>query len=153
MVRLIGSFLAVCHIKECGQQDGEGINRCPPGPAAGYLSILAVLMRLSGSNIACIRGGREVFHGIGFAVAAGDVLLVTGRNGAGKSSLLRVIAGLLRPADGSLELTGGDANLTIGEQAHYVGHLDAVKPSLTVLENLRFWACYLGSAVTGTQAA
>src|SRR5262249_31365438 len=89
----------------------------------------------------------------GFQVGPGGVLWVTGPNGAGKSSLLRVIAGLLRPVDGSLQLADGDADLTIGEQAHYVGHLDAAKPSLTVLENLRFWARYLGSAAAGADAA
>jgi heme exporter protein A len=110
-------------------------------------------MRLLGSNLACFRGGRQVFRGINFELGPGDALLVTGRNGVGKSSLLRVVAGLLRAAEGSLDLVGGTADLTIGEQAHYVGHLDAVKPSLTVLENLRFWARYLGSAVAGAEAA
>ena len=66
--------------------------------------------------------------------------MVTGPNGAGKSSLLRLIAGLVRPAGGQLALEGGDPELTIGEQAHYLGHQDALKPSLTVAENLDFWA-------------
>lgn len=79
-----------------------------------------------------------------FAVASGEALLLTGRNGAGKSSLLRLIAGLLRPAGGHLELAGGVADHTVAEQAHYLGHLDAFKPSLTVFENLSFWTDYLG---------
>ena len=102
-------------------------------------------MRLEGSGLVAIRGGREVFAGLGFAVGGGEALLVTGRNGAGKSTLLRLIAGLVRPAAGRLVLTGGDTEQTIAEQAHYLGHLDALKPSLTVAENLRFWACYLGA--------
>ena len=101
-------------------------------------------MRLSAADLACRRGGRDVFAGIGFAVAAGEALAVTGRNGAGKSSLLRLVAGLLRPAGGRLWLEGGDAELSIAEQAHYLGHQDAVKPSLSVAENLRFWAAFLG---------
>ena len=56
--------------------------------------------------------------------------MVTGPNGAGKSSLLRLIAGLVRVAGGRLALEGGDPELTIGEQAHYLGHQDALKPSL-----------------------
>jgi len=92
----------------------------------------------------CWRGGREVFRGICFAVASGEGLLLTGRNGAGKSSLLRMIAGLLRIAGGRLELTGGAIDREIAEQAHYLGHLDAFKPSLTVGENLSFWIDYLG---------
>src|SRR5262245_53325852 len=103
-------------------------------------------MRLEGSGLVCIRGGREVFAGLGFAVGGGEALLVTGRNGAGKSTLLRLIAGLVRPVGGRLALTGGDGERSIAEQAHYLGHLDALKLSLTVGENLRFWACYLGAA-------
>src|SRR5437870_11794852 len=101
-------------------------------------------MRLVGSDLACIRGGREVFRGLSFAVGAGEALLVTGPNAVGKSSLLRLVAGLLRPQQGQLELTGSDAELTIGEQAHYLGHQDALKPSLSVAENLAFWVDFLG---------
>jgi heme exporter protein A len=99
-------------------------------------------MRLSAVDLVCRRGGREVFAGLGFSVAAGEVLAVTGRNGAGKSSLLRIVVGLIRLAHGRLELEGGDPELTIAEQAHYVGHQDALKLSLSVAENLRFWASF-----------
>lgn len=100
-------------------------------------------MQLVADNIACVRGGREVFAGLSFSVGAGEALLVTGRNGAGKSSLLRLIAGLVRPSGGRLVLSGG-GDAGIGELAHYLGHQDAVKPALSVLENLSFWADYLG---------
>jgi heme exporter protein A len=96
-------------------------------------------MRLQGEGLACERGGRIVFTGLGFAVGAGEALLVVGPNGAGKSSLLRLIAGLVTPAAGTLTLQGGDAELGVGRQCHYVGHQDALKPSLTVGENLAFW--------------
>jgi heme exporter protein A len=102
------------------------------------------LMRLSAVDLACHRGGRDVFAGVSFAVAAGEALTVTGRNGAGKSSLLRCILGLVRIAGGRLTLDGGDGELSIGEQAHYLGHQDAVKPSLSVAENLHFWAGFFG---------
>jgi heme exporter protein A len=102
------------------------------------------LMQLSAVDLACHRGGRDVFTGVNFAVAAGEALTVTGRNGAGKSSLLRCILGLVRIAGGRLTLDGGDSELNIAEQAHYLGHQDAVKASLSVAENLRFWAGFLG---------
>lgn len=100
-------------------------------------------IRLSGNDLICWRGGREVFRGLSFSVASGEGLLLTGRNGAGKSSLLRMIAGLLRIAGGRLDFSGGAADRDIAEQAHYLGHLDAFKPSLTVRENLSFWISYL----------
>ena len=102
-------------------------------------------MRLEASGLTCVRGGREVFSGLGFALSSGEALLVTGPNGAGKSSLLRMVAGLLRIAGGHLNIAGADPEKTLPEQAHYLGHQDALKPSLTVAENLAFWARYLGS--------
>ncbi len=111
----------------------------PAGLAPG-----ARLMRLSAIDLACHRGGRDVFSGVGFAVAAGEALTVTGRNGAGKSSLLRCIVGLVRLTQGRLALEGVDSELSIAEPAHYLGHQDALKPSLSVAENLRFWAGFFG---------
>jgi heme exporter protein A len=103
-------------------------------------------MNLTGHDLTCTRGGRRVFSGLGFSVAAGQALVLTGPNGAGKSSLLRVIAGLIHPAAGHVALEGGDPELSVGEQAHYVGHLDPLKPALTVMENLAFWARFLNGA-------
>ena len=101
-------------------------------------------MRLSGRGLRCVRGGREVFAGLDFDAEGGEALAVVGPNGAGKTSLLRLIAGLLATEGGSVELSGGDAELTLPEQAHYLGHRDAMKPALTVTENLTFWAEFFG---------
>ena len=101
-------------------------------------------MRLSGRGLKCVRGGRDIFANLDVEVAAGHALAITGINGAGKSSLLRMIAGLLPLAGGTLELEGGDDELTLPEQAHYLGHRDAMKPALTVRENLEFWRDFLG---------
>jgi len=101
-------------------------------------------MRLSASGLGCIRGNRAIFSGLDFTLGAGEALIVLGPNGAGKSSLLRIIAGLLRPSAGDIALEGGDPESTVPEQAHYLGHQDAFKPSLSVTENLRFWTNFLG---------
>ena len=103
-------------------------------------------MRLSGRHIDCIRGGRTVFSGLDFDAASGEALAVVGPNGAGKTSLLRLIAGLLVPAGGSVVLEGGETELTLPEQSHYLGHRDALKPALSVHENLSFWRDFLGGA-------
>ena len=101
-------------------------------------------MRLAGSDVRCVRGGREVFAALDFAVEAGEALAVTGRNGAGKSSLLRLIAGLLVAAGGTIGLHGGDAERTLAEQCHFLGHRDGLKPSLSARENLEFWRDFFG---------
>lgn len=103
-------------------------------------------MRLSGRGLRCIRGGREVFSGLDFNASAGEALTVTGPNGSGKTSLLRLIAGLLASSGGSIDLDGGDSDLNLGEQAHYLGHRDALKPALSVMENLGFWRDFFGGA-------
>src|SRR5512140_2843031 len=101
-------------------------------------------MRLSGRGVRCVRGGRDVFSDLDFEASSGEALAIVGANGSGKTSLLRMIAGLLTIAGGSIGLDGGEAELTLPEQAHYLGHRDALKPALSVLENLSFWGDFLG---------
>lgn len=85
-----------------------------------------------------------MFSGLDFQVSSGEALAVTGANGSGKTSLLRLIAGLLIPAAGLVDLADGEAELTLAEQAHYLGHRDALKPVLSVAENLIFWCDFFG---------
>ncbi len=101
-------------------------------------------MRLSGRGVKVVRGGRDVLSGLDFEISSGEALAVTGPNGSGKTSLLRIVAGLLALAGGSIDLDGGEAELNLAEQAHYLGHRDALKPALGVLENLAFWRRFLG---------
>jgi heme exporter protein A len=108
----------------------------------------AAVMELRGTDLGCVRGGRRVFAGVNFTVAAGRPLLLTGANGAGKSSLLRLIAGLINPDHGTVALHGGGDELTVGEQTHYLGHLDPLKGALTVIENLVFWVRFLNADAT-----
>lgn len=99
----------------------------------------------SGSEIACVRGGRVLFEKLSFGLDAGDVLHLTGENGAGKTSLLRIMGGALPLADGKLLWEGTDF-LENGIAAHNArfAFLPAddrnLKPAETVLETLQFWA-------------
>ncbi|MGY8958194.1 MAG: heme ABC exporter ATP-binding protein CcmA [Alphaproteobacteria bacterium] len=96
-----------------------------------------------GVALNCIRGERMVFAGLSFAMSAGDILVLSGPNGSGKSSLLRVMAGLLRPASGQIQRRGDDIREDPDDHSanlHYVGHRDAIKPALSVAENIGFWA-------------
>jgi heme exporter protein A len=102
----------------------------------------------SGAGLACRRGERLVFRGLSFSLAAGDALLLTGPNGSGKSSLLRLLSGLLPPYAGSIAWDG-DAiardPAAHRQRLHFIGHLDAVKPVLTVRETATFWAGMRGA--------
>ena len=92
-------------------------------------------------NLVCVRGDREVFAGLSFALGSGDMLAVTGPNGSGKSSLLRLLAGLLRPSAGSIHFHGRGEDDAV---MHFLGHADALKPALTLRETLRFSAALYG---------
>jgi heme exporter protein A len=101
-------------------------------------------VRLVAEDLIVDRGMRRVIDGLSFAVASGEALILSGANGSGKTTLLRTIAGFIRPSGGSVRLDGGDEELSIAEQAHVVGHANALKSSLTVIENVMFWGDYLG---------
>jgi len=99
-------------------------------------------MSLNVSNLTCYREGRLIFADLSFSMADGDIVMLRGPNGVGKSTLLRVLAGML---DATGEIVLNDSSLakdrdSVQEQIAYSGHLDAIKPQLTVGENLTFWA-------------
>ncbi|NJM55386.1 MAG: heme ABC exporter ATP-binding protein CcmA [Verrucomicrobiae bacterium] len=100
------------------------------------------------------RGGRTVIAGLSFEVYAGEAVVVTGPNGAGKTTLMRALAGFLAPKSGTIELrhsasdvagSTGDDPASIAEQAHVIGHLNGIKATLTVAENMAFARNYLAS--------
>lgn len=121
----------------CAWQSGMEAPRV--GDRAGYR------VRLSVDNLACRRSGRRIFSGLTFALGPGDALAVTGRNGAGKSSLLAILSGRLRPDAGRIDVAEvGEASLP--ECLHVVGHRDGLKSALTAGENLLFAQSLLGAA-------
>jgi heme exporter protein A len=101
-------------------------------------------MRLIAGDLSAERGGETVFSGVSFTLDAGELLVVTGPNGAGKTTLLRVIAGLLHASGGSVTLEGAQEG-GVGPNAHLLGVQNALKPALTLLENLNFWRKFSGS--------
>jgi heme exporter protein A len=109
-----------------------------------------MISSLTAEKLACARGERRLFEQLSFRVTAGQALAVEGANGAGKTSLLRVIAGFLVPTDGRLVVKTGDHEITDGEErgklVGWLGHHDGLKPQLTVREQLNFYAALYGAA-------
>lgn len=109
-------------------------------------------MALDVSDLSCVRSGRAVLRGVHFTIPEGRARLLRGPNGAGKTTLLRVLAGLIAPSSGDATLDGvalGADPERYGEAVAYSGHLDSLKPQLTVGENLRFWAALFGDGNSG----
>ncbi len=103
-----------------------------------------------------MRGGREVFAGLSFALAEGEILVLRGPNGSGKSSLLRLLAGFLQPAGGGVAWAGVQIAQDLAAhraRLHHVGHADAVKSALTVRENLAFAGALAGAPANGLEVA
>jgi len=102
-------------------------------------------MKLNVENLSANRGEQTIFAHISFQLTAGDALIVTGTNGSGKSTLLRVIAGLLPNFSGNMVVEGGIEDKPIAEYCHYLGHQNALKPTMSVAENLLFWQQHCGT--------
>jgi heme exporter protein A len=101
-------------------------------------------IRLIAEGLAAARGTRLIFRGLSLEAASGEAVTLIGPNGSGKTTLLRCLAGLLRAAEGTVTLSGGDDGRSVGEQSHYIGHLNGIKSALTVDENLGFFVDFLG---------
>jgi heme exporter protein A len=101
-------------------------------------------LEITAEKLACARGGRMVFADVSFTLKNGDALQIVGRNGAGKTSLLRVLAGLLPARSGVLRVFSA-APGRVAEQSHFIGHSDALKGALSAGENLDFARALLGS--------
>jgi heme exporter protein A len=117
-----------------------------------------MISSLTADNLACARGDRTLFEGLSFQVSAGEALAVEGANGAGKTSLLRLIAGFLAPRAGRLLLNTAGAQSEDAEErgkfCGWLGHHDGLKPQLTVIEQLIFFShLYRAKADAGVALA
>ncbi len=111
---------------------------------------------LVAEDVAVFRGERLVFRDLSLRVAASGALVLAGPNGSGKSTLLRLLAGLVRPAAGRVLWDDADALIDLAGHSRrvaYLGHQDAVKPGLTVTENLRIAAAVSGRSIMAALTA
>ena len=107
---------------------------------------------LEAADLECERGGKTLFGALSFALRAGELLRIGGANGRGKTSLLKILCGLLSPANGKVSWKGSDIRELREDYARelvYLGHAPAVKDDLTAAENLSI-ACRLAGNAKGS---
>jgi len=108
-----------------------------------------MIARLNVENLALARGERQLFAGLDFSLGRGEAAALTGANGAGKTSLLRAVAGLLRPEAGRVQFHDAagveiEADVARAQGLHLLGHHDGLKSTRTAGEELKFWTRWLG---------
>ena len=111
-------------------------------------------MNLEGSHLSCERGGRTLFSDLSVSLRGGELLRVAGPNGSGKTSLLRILCGLLSPTAGAVHWDGTEIRRLREEysrQLVYLGHAPAVKDDLTAAENLRITCALAGLSVSSRE--
>lgn len=109
---------------------------------------------LAGKNLTCVRGESSVFENLSFEINGGQILALAGKNGSGKTSLLRLLAGLIEPAGGTLAWNGEQAMMRdLAGAFHWIGTEAPFKPLLTVAENLSFWAAAMDAPAANTNTA
>lgn len=117
---------------------------------SALLDIESIFKMLAVQNLACVRGDRSLFQSIAFELDAGGLLYVLGENGSGKTSLLRLLCGFLRPEEGAVFWHGDNIKQDLENYRAsllYIGHLNGLKDDLTALENLLMSARLAGDEV------
>jgi heme exporter protein A len=109
---------------------------------------------LEAANLSCSRGGKQLFHGLSFALQPGERVRIAGANGSGKTSLLRILCGLLEPGAGEVRWQGEKIGFLKEEYSRslvYLGHAPAVKDDLTAAENLAVTCALAGLKVSSSE--
>ncbi len=101
-------------------------------------------MVLSGKDLAAYRNAEVLFQGLSFCLFPQQLMTITGPNGIGKSTLLRIIVGLLEAAEGVVSLKDQEQTYPVATACHYLGPQNAMKPLLSVIDNLQFWSTFYG---------
>jgi heme exporter protein A len=108
-------------------------------------------------DLSLVRGERRLFSGLNLEIQAGQAVALTGRNGAGKTSLLRAVSGLLRPIDGAISFDGVsgelEAEVARAEGLHLVGHHDGLKSTRSAWEELLFQTLWTGGSEASARVA
>lgn len=104
-------------------------------------------------GLAVRRGGRILFENLALELGPGEACALTGPNGSGKTSLLRAVAGLVRPEAGQIAFDGAEAEVARGEGLHFISHQDGLKPARTAREELVFWTQWSGGDAAAAEAA
>ncbi len=110
-------------------------------------------MKLSADKLCCARGGRPVVSELSFSLSSGDGMMLSGPNGSGKTTLLRAIAGFGEITGGELHLDSLKDTDELSQACLYIGHHNAIKPQLSVQENIDFWASFGGGDVAAALAS
>lgn len=120
----------------------------PPGFAKNNRPLLwnrlKLLIMLRCDNLACTRDAVVLFRGVGFTLTKGSLLVIRGRNGCGKTTILQALAGFYRPSAGDITFKGKPLNVRenlreFWQNVHFIQHYHGLHPEYTVVEQLRFW--------------
>jgi heme exporter protein A len=105
--------------------------------------VVTTALHLIADQLVILRGSRVIIDTLSFTVGGGEALVLAGANGAGKTTLLRALAGFLTVERGVIRLDPNQDDAALHERMHVIGHTNGIKSSLTVRENIMFWASYL----------
>jgi len=110
------------------------------------MSETCLINALNVEGLTVSRGARRLFEGLSLSISAGEAVMLSGANGAGKTSLLRAIAGLLRPEAGTVSFGEIEPEAARAGALHLIGHHDGLKSQRTAADEFEFWSDWLGGA-------